>query len=1177
MKKKFAKGLMGSALAVLLAVSLLPMGALAAECKHPELTKGYCEDCDTQYAAMVDGTYYKSLKDAVKAAEGTTAKEAVLLCDLKNETVKLGKVTLLVEADGLTIEKCSISGEHPDQLLRNEGELTIVNSAFNNKKGDYALTNAGEALQLKHTELDGEIAQVRVESGVIRLDGAPVDGVLFVDARLPGVFAEGIGSEVGVNWVSNENGRGIFDQTAKSWRLSGNLASAVTVEDEPLVYTGKTLLPAITAELFGETLQEGTDYTVTVPAPASEDENAPTTLDPVDVGTYDLLVKGKGLYSGSFTATFEIVPATPVVDWEKKSDTVTYSGSPAALNVKAVVETTDGKAHDGTVTYSHRAAGSDGAYTDGLPTNAGKYEVLAAVSPFTNHNAAQTEQALELTVAPKTVTPVVEVPAVADGYRFNGAAITPVPVVKDGSTVIPAGEYTVSYENNVNVGSAKVLVTSKDGGNYTFAKTAGTFTIQKAAQAPMQITGAPASVTYRDEPIQLNVSGGSPDGSVSWSVKEGSSNVTLTDSGLLTPIGVGKVTVVATKAGGENYDPVSAEWTFEIARAPLTITKIVAEDKVFDGTKTVTVKSVQFDGVRNGDDVFAAVDGLLGEVSSSNAGTYNAIKITQVPLGGATAKFYQAVLPEGGMNASVKITKADLTAALESIEVNLPVGTETVTVDNLGGAMPADAGKLTFTNRVQTTGEGTQAIVLKWGVDDAGKLTAQVVNGKGGDRITFEVAVASENYSTAVVKVIVTIGSKEVDTTKLTVTPEGGELVYNGQAHKPAMTVKLDGTALTAGTDFDVKYPDDCTSAGEKEVTITFKGNYGGTATAKYTIGKAKLTVSGTKVTDKTYNGTTTANVVVGSVSGIVQGDDVKVTASGSFADKNSGTRTVTVTYKIEGKAAGNYVLAQETEGISGRITPVTTAQLNSGISGVTTSNATTDHRSALQNVINLANSALADTGLSSADKTNISNVKWNAENIIARIDTAAAAAATDSIRATKDITSENVEMDDKAALEKTKTDLAGALTNYSGNYTQTETQTLKNHQTRVDSALAVINRVQSAETLIAAIPDDGGNDDAVNSAANSYDGLSDYEKTLLSQEAKDKIDAAGIEDGEIRPTATPQQNISGTEPEDDTQDGEEEIIQLPMWIFWVAVLAAALIALAFVWSKIKERNEPNW
>ena len=69
------------------------------------------------------------------------------------------------------------------------------------------------------------------------------------------------------------------------------------------------------------------------------------------------------------------------------------------------------------------------------------------------------------------------------GYSFacTGSAITPsVTVRRNGTTLTRGTDYTVSYRNNVNVGTATVIITGK--GNYT-GSTSATFQIVKAAPA----------------------------------------------------------------------------------------------------------------------------------------------------------------------------------------------------------------------------------------------------------------------------------------------------------------------------------------------------------------------------------------------------------------------------------------------------------------------------------------------------------------------------------------------------------------------------------------------------------------------------------------------------------------------------------------------------------------------
>ena len=1191
MKKKFGKRLLSVAAAVLMAASLLSVSALAADCKHEHMKKGFCDDCDTQYVAVVGKTYYKTLDNAVKAAEQEKTKAVTLLTDLSGQKLKPGKVYFVVDKEEITIENCTITGSG-EQVLVNKGRLTLKNTTLNNTKGDYALVSEGGTTVLDKVTMKAEEAQVRMEYGKLELASAPVDGTIFVENDRPGEFAVATGKaaeSAEVTWISNSVARPIFDDTKKNWRMTGSIKTAVTVGEEELVFNGQLQLPALSLKLYGRELVEGEDYEVICPIPdpkaalyESEGKEVPKLPDPVNAGTYTLRVKGLGEYTDSVDVEFTIEKAVPVLQWSGETDAATYSGSSVKLNETVKVKTADDSKYEGKIKFTYRTAGSEDAFTAGLPVNAGKYEIKAAVDAFKNHEAAETEEALVLTIEPKTVHPGVKV--AAEGIRYNGKEHKPAVALTDGGTMIPAKEYKITYTNNIEVGTASVSMTAVDGGNYVFTEPvqAG-FTISKAAQEALKIEGTPASVVYGSAPMQLTVSGGSTDGQVTWTVTDGSSRAAVDAEGVVTVLGVGKVTVEAVMAGGENYDAVSAQWSFDVAPATLTVTELQAADKKFDGTKTVDITKVTLSGVKDGDDVQLKTDGLKGEVADSKVGTYTAVKLADPKLTGAAAGNYKLEVPAEGIETAVKISKADLTAALESIEVQMTVGSENVAVENLGGAMPKDAGKLVFTNRIQTTGEGTKAVVLNWGVDENGKLTAHVVNGKGGDKINFEIAVASENYNTAVVKVLVSFGAKTVEAEKLTVTAKDA-LTYNGKEQKPALTVQYEGVALTEGTDFDVTYPADLISAGEKEVKLTFKGSYEGSASAKYTVNKAKLTVSGTKVKDKAFNGTSAAEVAVGVFSGAVQGDDVKVTAKGVFNDKNSGSRTVTVTYAIEGKAAGNYVMDKETESFTAKIVPVTAAQLGGAISGISASNATSANRGQLQAAVDKCNAALADTGLSQAEKTNIENVKYNAQSIIDRIAAAANAAKTDSIKATEKITDATVQVADKAKLQQAKTDLSNALTTYKANYTAGEEAALKEQQTRVDGALAVITRVESAATLINALPDDFDNAGSnlavsVQDARESYDKLTDYEKSLIGDPLKNKLTAAGLAAGvendsepEVTPVVTPQQNVNGND-----NGGDEEIMELPMWIFWVAVAAAALVALVFVWSKIKKSQEKNW
>lgn len=82
------------------------------------------------------------------------------------------------------------------------------------------------------------------------------------------------------------------------------------------------------------------------------------------------------------------------------------------------------------------------------------------------------------------------------------------------------------------------------------------------------------------------------------------------------------------------------------------------------------------------------------------------------------------------------------------------------------------------------------------------------------------------------------------------------------------------------------------------------------------------LTVTGTIAANKVYDGTTTASLSGGALSGVVGSDAVTLSQVGTFASKNAGTGiAVTASDSISGAAAGNYLLTQPTA-LTAIITP---------------------------------------------------------------------------------------------------------------------------------------------------------------------------------------------------------------------------------------------------------------
>ena len=151
-------------------------------------------------------------------------------------------------------------------------------------------------------------------------------------------------------------------------------------------------------------------------------------------------------------------------------------------------------------------------------------------------------------------------------------------------------------------------------------------------------------------------------------------------------------------------------------------------------------------------------------------------------------------------------------------------------------------------------------------------------------------------------------------TVKVTITPRdiGGDDVaftyvdshtYTGKAITPAVSAKYGEKNLEAGKDYKVTYPQDATNAGQKKITVTGVGNFGGTTELVYEITPCEKTPEITLPSNEkyTYDETEKTPKVTVTVDGVtlVENEDYKVTYSNNINAGDSAKVTVT--------AIGNY------------------------------------------------------------------------------------------------------------------------------------------------------------------------------------------------------------------------------------------------------------------------------
>ena len=263
---------------------------------------------------------------------------------------------------------------------------------------------------------------------------------------------------------------------------------ALTFPDD-LMYTGSPVEPQVTLRdpATGEELEEGYDYVVTF-------------SNNVESGTATAHVRRGygGRYGGFADVEFRIAKAPSAVSAHAKAATVSCRYAPSSSTQTTANVAASGAS--GRIAYSNASLdamsarftvdSATGAVSVPAGTQPGTYQVRVRASDAgdANHKAGEAYAAYQLRVDRSTAFSV----AAPASQTYTGRALTPKPTVRDGSYTLREGtDYTLSYANNVNAGTATVTVSGK--GNYTGSKSATFRIVAPPAPAPAPApTPAPA-------------------------------------------------------------------------------------------------------------------------------------------------------------------------------------------------------------------------------------------------------------------------------------------------------------------------------------------------------------------------------------------------------------------------------------------------------------------------------------------------------------------------------------------------------------------------------------------------------------------------------------------------------------------------------------------------------------
>jgi len=331
-------------------------------------------------------------------------------------------------------------------------------------------------------------------------------------------------NDYGVSYQNNTNAGTGWVVVSGLGRYTGTITATFEITPKPLAddfiadiaeqtYTGSPLTPAVTVKDSAQSLTEGKDYAVAY----SNNTNA---------GAATVRITGIGNYAGTIDRPFTIapkpLPALPPVAQQ------TYTGNA----ITPTITLTD------TLTDEGRTLGEGTDYTLAYSDNIDAGTATITATGMGNYIGTQTTT---FAIMQRELTDGVTIAEVSPSERvYNGAAQElDVLTLMDGSrTLTSATDYTVSYSNNENVGTA--VVTISGVGNY-IGTLSTTFDITRRSLSWGTLEVAKGNYVYTGSAITPGISvsdGGRPlavekdyTSAITNNVEAGQAGVTVTGVG----------------------------------------------------------------------------------------------------------------------------------------------------------------------------------------------------------------------------------------------------------------------------------------------------------------------------------------------------------------------------------------------------------------------------------------------------------------------------------------------------------------------------------------------------------------------------------------------------------------------------------------------------------------------
>ncbi|MCR4611881.1 MAG: hypothetical protein K5644_08285 [Lachnospiraceae bacterium] len=577
--------------------------------------------------------------------------------------------------------------------------------------------------------------------------------------------------------------------------------------------------------------------------------------------TAKVTVTGKGNFSGSCEKAFSIVQnIQPLTEQMVTLSADTFTYNKASQKPSVTVKdgsTTLTKDSDYTVTYSDDT------------TNAGQ-KTVTVTGKQSGSKGYSGSVTLNYTINPDNLSDST-VTLSENSKTYTGMELMPdvTAVINDNTALVEDKDYTVSYDDNVNAGSdAKVVI--KGTGNYT-GTCNKTFTINQANISETTMSLSQISYTHDGEEKK-------PEASLTY---KGKTLVQGTDYNISYSSNVDKGTASCIASGTGNFiGTKTAEFVI--------VTKSIADAEI-----TLTPDTFVYNGSDQTPEVTVVLDGTTLTAGENYTLSYNTDDRDDVGI-------YSITITGTGQNVN-NVPISGSTVVEYSIDQKA-ITTDMITVNDSNltydGTMKEPT--VTIKDGSTTLVKGTDYTVTYDNNVAAGSTAKAIVKGKG-------------NYKGEATKTF-TISPINISGTKITV--NDGQLVYDGNAQKPEVSVMYNSAQLVQDRDYTVGYSNNV-NAGEDTATVivTGKGNFAYAKTEKFSIDRRNVTVKADDLSKKVGDSDPT---LTADVTGLVGSDTVKyeisreegeeigsykITVSGEAKQGNYEVSYVNGTFKIKKNA----------------------------------------------------------------------------------------------------------------------------------------------------------------------------------------------------------------------------------------------------------------------------------